>query len=282
VFADVSRATTNLNPQAAEAAVTPETTAIVAVHNFGNPAEIEALQAIASRRGLKLIFDAAHGFGARYRGTPVGAQADAQVFSLSPTKLLISGEGGIIATNDDELARNVRMGREYGNDGNYDSAFPGLNARMPEISALLGMHSLQHLEEAAISRNETASLFHETLGRLPGIGFQQVHAEDRNSYREFSITIDSQAFGLARDALVPALAAENIDARRYYQPPVHQQSAYRPYYDNQALPNTEYLAENSLSLPMWSHMPEEVALGISAAFERIHLNAESIRDKLAY
>jgi dTDP-4-amino-4,6-dideoxygalactose transaminase len=281
VFADVRRETTNLEPKSAEAAITPSTTAIVGVHNFGNPAEIEALQAVASRRGLRLVFDAAHGFGARYRGIPVGAQADAQVFSLSPTKLLITGEGGIVATNDDELARNIRMGREYGNDGNYDSAFPGLNARMPEINALMGVQSLSRLEEAAASRNETAALFHETLGRLPGIGFQQVHPEDRNSYREFSITIDSQSFGLTRDALVPALAAENIDARKYYQPPVHQQTAYRPYFSNRTLPNTEWLAENSISLPMWSHMPEEVALGISTAFERIHEFAYPIRDTLA-
>ncbi|HJW91336.1 MAG TPA: DegT/DnrJ/EryC1/StrS family aminotransferase [Anaerolineales bacterium] len=281
VFTDVRRETTNLSPEAAEAAITPETTAIVGVHNFGNPAEIEALQRVASRRGLKLIFDAAHGFGARYRGMPIGAQGDAQVFSLSPTKLLISGEGGIVATNDDELAQNVRMGREYGNNGYYDSTFPGLNARMPEINALMGLQSLQHLEDAAVSRNETASLFHETLGRLPGIGFQEVHPGDRNSYREFSVTINAQDLGLARDALVPALAAENIDARKYYQPPVHRQTAYKPFYNNQQLPNTEWLAENSLSLPMWSHMPEEVALGISTAFERIHENARSIRDKLA-
>jgi dTDP-4-amino-4,6-dideoxygalactose transaminase len=280
VFADVRLETTNLDPQAAEAAITPDTTAIVGVHNFGNPAEIDALQAVASRRGLELIFDAAHGFGARYRGTPVGAQGDAQVFSLSPTKLLISGEGGIVATNDDRLARDVRMGREYGNDGNYDSAFPGLNARMPEINALMGMQSLKHLEDAAVSRNETAALFHKMLGRLPGIGFQEVHPADRNSYREFSITINPEAFGVPRDALVLVLAAENIDARKYYQPPVHRQTAYRPYFDHQPLANTEWLAENSLSLPMWSHMPEEVALGISTAFERIHQNARAIRDKL--
>ena len=128
VFADVKFDTTNLDPAAAEAAITPRTTAIVAVHNFGNPAEIDELKAIADRHGLKLIFDAAHGFGAQYRGEPVGKQGDAQVYSLSPTKLLIAGEGGIVATNNDTLADRIRMGREYGNDGNYDSAFAGVNA----------------------------------------------------------------------------------------------------------------------------------------------------------
>src|SRR5260370_29694263 len=149
VFADVDAKTTNLDPKAAEAAITPHTTAIVAVHNFGNPADIDALQALADRRGLKLVFDAAHGFGARFRSVPVGPQGEANVYSLSPTKLLIAGEGGIVATNNDDLAEKIRIGREYGNNGNYDSLFAGINARMSEFNALLGLHSLRLLEVAA-------------------------------------------------------------------------------------------------------------------------------------
>jgi dTDP-4-amino-4,6-dideoxygalactose transaminase len=281
VFADVHPGTTNLDPMAAEAAVTSRTSAIVGVHNFGNPADILALQEIADRHGLKLIFDAAHGFGALYRGEPVGRQADAQVFSLSPTKLLITGEGGIVATMDDQLAKMIRIGREYGNDGNYDTVFPGLNARMPEFNALLGLHSLANLEHAALSRNETAALFHETLGRIPGIGFQEVRPGDRNSYREFSITIDPTAFGLGRDAIILALFAENIDSRRYYDPPVHRQTAYRNYFNGGPLPHTDWLSSHSISLPMWTDMDPEVSLRICEAFQRIHINAPRIRDTLA-
>ncbi len=280
VFADVDRETNNLDPAAAEAAITPRTVAIVAVHQFGNPADIERLQQVADRHGLKLIFDAAHGFGARYQGEPVGKQGAAQIFSLSPTKLLITGEGGIVATNDDDLAERIRMGREYGNDGNYDSAFAGLNARMPEFNALLGLHSLQRLEEAARHRNETVALFQELLGRLPGIGFQKVRPGDRHSYRELSITIDAQALGLTRDEVALALAAENIDTRKYYYPPIHKQTAYRQYYDGRPLPNTDWLSENSLSLPMWSNMDEAVAVKICQTFERLHENALQVREKL--
>jgi dTDP-4-amino-4,6-dideoxygalactose transaminase len=281
VFTDVDPGTTNLDPAAVERAITSQTTAIVGVHNFGNPADIAALQMLADRRGLKLVFDAAHGFGARYQGNPVGSQGDAQVFSLSPTKLLITGEGGIVATNDDDLARKVRMGRDYGNDGNYDSAFPGLNARMPEFNALLGLRSLQNLEHAADSRNETAALFQEALGRIPGIGFQEVRPGDRNSYREFSITISPEAFGLRRDEIVPALSAENIDSRKYYEPPVHRQTAYRSYFNGDPLPNTDWLAAHSLSLPMWTDMDPRVSLLICEAFQRIHTHARAIHDKLA-
>lgn len=280
IFADVDRATNNLDPAAAEAAVTPQTTAIVAVHQFGNPADIAALEKIADRHGLKLIFDAAHGFGACYQGDPVGKQGLAQIFSLSPTKLLITGEGGIVATNDDALATKIRMGREYGNDGNYDSAFAGLNARMPEFNALLGLHSLENLEEAAINRNETVTLFQEFLGRLPGIGFQRVRPGDRHSYREFSITVEPGLFSLTRDELALALAAENVDTRKYYQPPIHKQTAYLSYYDGRPLPNTDWLSSHSLSLPMWSNMGTDVSMGICETIQRLHESAPSIHKKL--
>jgi dTDP-4-amino-4,6-dideoxygalactose transaminase len=280
VFADVDAGTTNLDPESAEAAITSHTSAIVGVHNFGNPADIERLQAVADRHGLKLIFDAAHGFGARYQDTPVGSQGDANIFSMSPTKLLITGEGGLIATNDDTLAKNARVGREYGNSGGYDSAYAGLNARLPEINALMGIHSLNALESAALSRNRTVQLYQKGLGSLPGIGFQKVRPEDRNSYKDFSITVDAGAFGLSRDELCTALAAENIDTRKYYDPPVHRQTAYARFYEGQPLPCTDWLASTSLSLPVWSAMEAQVSDGICTAIRRIHRNAAEVRQKI--
>lgn len=281
VFADVDLKTDNLDPAAAEAAISPRTSAIVAVHQFGNPADIAGLKKVAEKHHLKLIFDAAHGAGASYQGDPVGKQADAQIFSLSPTKLLITGEGGIVATNDDDLAEKIRMGREYGNDGNYDSAFAGLNARMPEFNALLGLWSLANLEKAALHRNETVAIFEEALGTLPGIGFQQVRPGDRHSYRELSITIDEKNFGLTRDELATALAADNVDTRKYYMPPIHQQTAYRSYYEGQPLPNTVWLSTHSLSLPLWSNMSEKVALTICEAIRQIHDQASEIHKALS-
>src|SRR5262249_44982509 len=126
VLVDVDRQTANIDPAAAERAITPETSAIGAVPNFGNPADIRRLEEIAKRRGIKLIFDAAHGFGAQYQGVPVGPQGDAQVYSLSPTKLVVAGEGGIVATNSDAVAEKVRCGREYGMGAGYDSLFAGI------------------------------------------------------------------------------------------------------------------------------------------------------------
>lgn len=280
VFVDVEAETTNIDPQAVEAAITPCTSAIVGVHNFGNPAEIDQLAEIASRRHLKLVFDAAHGFGTRYQGKPVGSQGDVQVFSLSPTKLLIAGEGGIVATRDAILAEKIRKGREYGNDGKYDSEFAGMNARLAEFNALMGMKSLDRLEQAAYSRNNTARAFQQELGALPGVGFQQVKPGNRSSFKDFSITVDEGQFGLSRNELGAVLAAENIDTRKYYDPPVHRQMAYQKYYNGSKLDETNTLARTSLSLPLWTDMDLSVVLGICQAIKEAHRFSGEIRQKL--
>jgi dTDP-4-amino-4,6-dideoxygalactose transaminase len=281
VFADVDAGTTNLDPAAAEAAITPQTSAIIVVHNFGNPADMDAFQAIAKRHGVRLVYDAAHGFGACHHGAPVGPQGDAHVYSMSPTKLLITGEGGIIATNQDDLAEQVRMGREYGNDGAYNSAFAGINARLPEMNALLGLHGLPMLEQAATRRNQVAALYRREMGSIPGISFQQVRPGNRNSYREFCFLVDEDALGLSRDQVVQALRAENIDTRMYYDPPCHQHTAYSQYTNGATLPNTEWLSRQIVCLPMWSHMSDEIALGICEAMQRIAAHREAIREHVA-
>ncbi len=281
VFADVDRGSTNLTAEQAERAITPNTSAIVGVHNFGNPAEIEALEAVADRHGLKLVFDSAHGFGARYRGAPVGRQGDAHVFSLSPTKLLIAAEGGIVSTNDDELAQRIRVGREYGNDGRYDSLFAGINARMPEMNALLGLRSLEMLEDTARRRNEAADEYCRGLRDVPGLEPVAVAPGNRCSYKDFSITVDAKAFGLSRDELVRGLAAENIDTRNYYDPPVHRHKAYRHFAPaNLELPNTEFLAASSVSLPIGSNLGEGTVRRICEAVARLHRAASAVRAAL--
>lgn len=276
IFADVDRTTTNLDPAAAEAAITPATSAIVAVHNFGNPADLEELQQVADRHQVHLILDSAHGFGTLYRGEAVGPQGAAHVFSLSATKLLVAGEGGIVATNDDELAARVRIGREFGNTGNYDSISPGLNARMPEFNALLGQHGLRQLERAVRHRNSIADLYRAQLDFLPGVEFQEVREGNRSAYKDFSITIDAR-FGLTRDELEIALTAENIETRKYYDPPVHRQLAYQSFAPSEGeLPNTDILASSILNLPIWSDMDPAVASGVCEAIERAHEFADEI------
>ncbi|MBC8249935.1 MAG: DegT/DnrJ/EryC1/StrS family aminotransferase, partial [Anaerolineales bacterium] len=225
IFVDIDPETWNIDPQQIEEAISPRPSAIVAVPTFGNPADVEALEDIARRHGVRLVFDAAHGYGSLYKGCPVGGFGDAEVFSSSPTKLLVTGEGGMVTTNDDEIARRIRVGREYGNPGDYGSEFAGVNARMQEFSAILGLKSLEMLEENAQQRNKVAEAFRSRLDKLPGLSFQKVEEGNRSSYKDFSMAVEESDFGLSRDELAQALRAENIDTRKYHDPPVHAPQA---------------------------------------------------------
>jgi len=259
VFVEVDSRTTNVTPQAIRSAITPRTVAIAACHNFGNPCDIPALEAVANEHGLPLVIDAAHGFGASVHGRPVGAGATAQVFSLSPTKLLVAGEGGIVATNCDCLAHFIRLGREYGNDGSYDALFPGVNGRMPELSAATALASLEILDQVSDRRNELAALYRKELSELPGIGFVEMMPGSRSSHKDFSITIDPTKFGMTRDALRRALAAKGIETRAYYDPPCHRQTAYEHFYDRmRPLPVTDMLSARSLALPIGAQVDEAI------------------------
>jgi dTDP-4-amino-4,6-dideoxygalactose transaminase len=277
VFADVDPDGWNLDPDAAEAAITPRTSAIVATHLFGNPANVEALQALARRKHLKLIFDAAHGFGALHAGRPVGRYGNVEVFSSSPTKLLVTGEGGVVTTNDAALAQLIRVGREYGNPGNYDTIVPGMNARMQEFSALLGCYSLRMLEQNVVRRNALVDAYGKGLAEVPGIQFQRILPGDRCSYKDFTVLIDAARFGLSRDALASALELEGIETRKYYSPSVHRQTAYSQI-DAGALPVTARLSAGALSLPIFSHMETQSVERVCEAIFRIHSHAPMLRE----
>jgi dTDP-4-amino-4,6-dideoxygalactose transaminase len=259
VFVDVDPRTTNVTVQSVAAAITPRTVAISACHNFGNPCDVAGLAALAAEHGLPLIVDAAHGFGSSLHGRPVGAGATAQVFSLSPTKLLVAGEGGIVATDCDCLAHFVRLGREYGNDGSYDALFAGVNGRMPELSAAMALASLAKLDEVADRRRRIAARYRRELEQLPGIGFVESAAGALSSFKDFSITIDPARFGMTRDSVRRSLAARGIETRTYYAPPCHRQTAFEHFHDrSRPLPATELLSARSLSLPIGAHVDESV------------------------
>ena len=244
---------------------------ILAVHIFGNPCRVEALEKIASRHKLKLVFDSAHGMGALHKGKPLGGYGDAEVFSLSPTKLLCSGEGGVVTTGDRILAKMLRAARDYGNTGDYDPAFAGLNARMSELHAILGLESLKLLEKNARRRQALVGLYKEKLGGLPGISFQKVAPYDRCSYKDFTILIDSTAFGATRDEVQKKLARQGIASRRYYYPPVHRIKAYHPWAGLQGLlPVTDRVSSTALSLPLFPDMTEREALVVCHAIRGIH------------
>jgi dTDP-4-amino-4,6-dideoxygalactose transaminase len=256
VFADVDPLTYTLDPAAVERLISPHTAAILACHTFGCPCDLERLSGIAGAAGVPLVVDAAHGLGTEVGGRQVGRGGLAQVFSLSPTKLVVAGEGGLVATDCPCLAAALETGREYGNDGSYGCGEAGLNARLPEISAALGRASLARLPETAAARRAAAEAYREALADLPGISFQQIPEEATSSWKDFCIGVNAAAAGLSRDALRAALAAAGIDTRAYYSPPCHRMAAFA---DDSRLPVTDRLAESLVALPMGSHISPAVA-----------------------
>jgi dTDP-4-amino-4,6-dideoxygalactose transaminase len=271
VFANCEADTWNVSPSDVEKKITSATSAIIGVHMYGNPCDVTALEAIAGRHGLKLIFDAAHGFGSAYRGIPIGSFGDAEVFSLSPTKLLVAGEGGLVTTNDPQLATAVRAMRNYGDVGAYNPQWLGLNARMSEFNAALALHGLSLVDAKVQRRNRIAGMYTEILSSLPGIRFQKVHPADTNTYKDYSIHVTSEAFGLTRDALAQSLRAENIETKKYFYPPLHQQTLYSGFHEPERndLSQTEYVADGILSLPIYESLPDETVRGVAEALKRI-------------
>lgn len=282
VFVDIDPETILIDPQDVAAKITSQTVAIVAVHTFGNPAPIDELAKIAAKHKLSLIFDAAHGFGCQYQGQPVGRHGLAEVFSTSPTKLLVTGEGGVVATNDDKTADWIRVGREYGNPGDYDCPFAGLNARLSEPAAILGLANLERLAEERRRRAELSVTYEQKLAGTPGLALPKINPQGQSSYKDYALIIEEKEFGLSRDGLAKALAAENIPTKFYYDPPVHRQKAYREIFSRQpALPVTDLMAKKILSLPIFSMMTEQQIEKVTAAIKTCRQEARTIKPRVS-
>jgi len=276
VFADCDPETFNISLSSVKKAITSKTSAILAVHIFGNPADVEELEDIARENNLKLIFDSAAGFGSTIEGRPLGCFGDGEVFSTSPTKLLITGEGGIVTTGNEELAAKLRIAIEYGNPGDYDCIFAGLNARLEEINSLLGIYSLKILDENVKIRNRLAEIYKRELSSIPGISFQKIKAGSISSYKDFAILIGKD-FGLSRDTVWKALKAEGIETRRYFYPPNHRQKALAHVNsDDEILRNTNKIAGEVLCLPIYSSMTEETIKKVAQALKNLYEFKEEI------
>jgi dTDP-4-amino-4,6-dideoxygalactose transaminase len=253
----------------------PGAAAIVATHVFGAPCSPQAVEAAARAAGVALVFDAAHAFGAVADGVPVGRFGDAEVFSLTPTKPLVAGEGGLVATTRDDVAYRVRIGRDYANPGNYDTQFVGLNGRMSEMHAATALASLEGFAANQTRRFEIVERYCSQLREIPGIDVQSVPATDRSTWKDFTIAVDVAAFGVDRDVLRRALAADGVDTRTYFDPPVHRQRAYQPTASD-ALSVTDEVSRRVLSLPVYPALEDHVVDCIVALIARVHDKSDDL------
>lgn len=282
VFADVDAATLTLNPEKVAEQLTERTAAILATHIYGTPCDVESLSRVASSRGVDLFFDAAHAFGSSYQGKPIGGFGRGEVFSLTPTKPLVAGEGGIIATNDTDLAGRCRIGRDYGNPGDYDCRFIGLNARMSEVHAALALRSLETLDERLDRRNSISATYAALFRGIVGITLPQVRPGDRSTFKDFTILVNQEEFGLSAIQLTQALRSEGVETRRYYSPPVHKMRAY----EHLELGRTDHLevtdraANQVVTLPLWEEMRDEDPVRIAEAIASIQIHAAEVASLL--
>ena len=266
-FVDIEEEHYCIDPEKVKEAITSKTSAILAVHLFGHPANVKALQEIANDYNLKLIFDAAHAFGSKINGEMIGSFGDAEIFSLSPTKLITTGEGGIVTSKNKELISKLKLARNYGDGGDLNPQFSGLNARLSEFNAILGIETLEYLEKNIQRRNELENLYKRKLSNF-GVKFQKISNNVRTTFKDFSIYLNEEITGINRDKLHEKLHEKGIMTRKYFYPPVHKQGAFSSF-NELSLQKTEHISSNILSLPLYSHMEENEVEQVCNIFEKV-------------
>jgi dTDP-4-amino-4,6-dideoxygalactose transaminase len=236
--------------------------AVIPVHMYGLPARVPEIKSIVSEasaragRHIPVIYDAAHGFGASVDGERVGAFGDAEIFSLSVTKVLVSVEGGLVASHDADLIARIKHMRNYGILSNYNAYVAGMNGKMSEFHAIVGLHNLRRVECLMTQRQERARAYRERIESSTAFRLVSWPANVVHTFKDFTITVPQGWGGAERDAVIQKLAARGVETRAYFFPPVHEQEYFRGYTDR-ALPRTEALARSVITLPFFTTITAE-------------------------
>lgn len=283
VFCDIDPLTHNIDPAKIESLITPRTTGILGVHVWGRACDVDALSEIAGKHNLKLMFDAAHAFASTHQGQMIGGFGNAEVFSFHATKFFNSFEGGAVTTNDDDLAHRLRGMRNFGFAGLDMVLDIGTNGKMSEVSAAMGLTSLESLDTFIRINYENYLAYARGLDDIPGIQLIQYTEKEKNNYQYVVIEIDESTAGLSRDLLVKILHAENILARRYFYPGCHQMEPYRSFFPNAGLllPETEKLTQKVLQLPTGTAVGKAEIERICELIRFVFSNGQEIRTSIA-
>ena len=259
VFVDVNPETGNLDPAKIEAAITPRTTAIMPVHVYGNPCNTEAIQAIADKYGLKIIYDAAHAFGVQVNGKSILNAGDMSTLSFHATKTFNTIEGGALVCHDAKTKQRIDYLKNFGFAGETEVVAPGINSKMDEIRSAYGLINLKYVDGAIANRKAIATKYREELATIPGINFFNEHENVKYNYSYFPIFINSEEYGMSRDELYYKMKDSNVLGRRYFFPLISEFSTYRglPSATEDNLPVATRMANSVICLPLHHNISDE-------------------------
>ncbi|MBI1178208.1 aminotransferase class I/II-fold pyridoxal phosphate-dependent enzyme [bacterium] len=260
VFADIEPDFYTLDPAAVEAAITPQTEAILAVHVFGFPCRLDELAAIAGRYKLRLIYDAAHAFGVTVDGQAIGAFGDVSMFSLHATKVFHAIEGGLLMFHDFRLRECLDLLKDFGIASETEVVLPGLNAKMNEFEALMGLLQLDHVPAIIEHRRRFDAIYREQLADVPGLRIPDLPSRNvQYNHAYFPLEIVAGEFGMSRDELVERLQEYNVFARRYFYPLVPDYACYRELETKDPLVVGRRVADRIVCLPIYDSLAPEDA-----------------------
>lgn len=282
VFADIDPKSHTLDPAQVEKMITPRTTGIIGVHTWGHPCDIDALESIARRRNLQLLFDAAHAFGCSYKGKSIGGFGRCEIFSFHATKFFNTFEGGAILTNDDALAEKIRLMRNFGFSGYDNVIYIGTNGKMTEVCAAMGLTSLESVEKFIETNRRNHAAYRRGLEGISGLSLMPYDENERANYQYLVCELDEDAAGLTRDDLVAVLFAENVLARRYFYPGCHRSEPYRSHFPDASflLPETEKLCRRVIALPTGTGVHEQAISQICDIIRTAISNAPEVQGRL--
>jgi dTDP-4-amino-4,6-dideoxygalactose transaminase len=282
VFCDTRKGSHLLDPHRVAEMITPRTTAIVGVHTWGEPCFIDELTELGKSRNIPLLFDASHAFGCSYKGTMVGNFGRAEVFSFHATKFINTFEGGAVTCNDDDLAERMRLMRNFGFAG-YDNVVSlGINGKMNEVSAAMGLTTLESKDEIIRINNSNYNQYQATLKDIAGINLLAISDGELRNYQYVVIEVDEWLAHIQRDTIMHILHAEGILARRYFYPGCHRMAPYhsKEHLHPLFLPNTEDLCNRVLLLPSGQGVTPEDINEICALIRLVVQNSDAINVKL--
>ena len=247
------------DPQKIEAAITPRTTAILPVHVYGKPCDTEAIQAIADKYGLKVIYDAAHAFGVEVNGESLLNAGDMSTLSFHATKVFNTIEGGAMVMHDEKTKQRIDYLKNFGFANEVEVVGPGINSKMDEIRSAYGLLNLKQVDAAIAARQKVAVAYREALRNVEGISFWDDMPGVRHNYSYFPIFVDAEKYGMTRDELYMKMKDQGVWGRRYFYPLISEFSTYRGLESSRPenLPNAHMMADTVICLPMHHALSEE-------------------------